>query len=406
MGGVDFETRESPDGRAPVLTVAFGQPQERKTLPVSETITTVRLADGRIERMLHEEVRFDNPSQSGIRGLADRRTVFFRGDEVWQIDFGVEPIPHGSTQHIWLADGSRLSGGLTKWNRAGGTSVWTDLFRNIFLGRDTLIGVTCGNAPPPRLPRGVEGRDVLWMSNGDRLIGRMLRVEDGVFDFRSDLGTLSCPRHRIEAAVFAVDPSRERKQPRWVLTFANGDRVWTNTWQIHGDGQLECQVGGSRRKTRATLLRRALRLDSEVTVFSRIQPKRFQMRPALAGTHAIAVDGGADDRPLRVGGREYLFGLFLRPACEMDYALDEGARYFLADVGLSSQLAAEGRANVAFAVGDGPWKTLALDRKDEPTPLALALNGSRRLRIRVEAADDWAAGAHVVLGEPVVIRQK
>lgn len=380
----------------------------------TQTTAVVHRLDGRAEPIQFESAQFEAPDKGVLRGRAAGRSVEFPSGEIWQIEFGVEPVPRGSTEHLWLNDGSRLSGQLVRWVASQRAVVWTDLFRTIELFDDAILGLTHGSPPPSRLPDAVAGSDALYTADGDRMTGRLLRIEEGDVAFRSELGNITCPRQKVNALV--LKPKSDVQTPQsafriphseasWVLEFANGDRVWARSWAIES-GRLRCAVGGGTPTAPSTLLRRAILLGPRVEAFSKIEPQYFAMRPVLAGTKAILVDRGPENCPLRLAERDYLFGLFLRPEAEMDYALSDDAQWLLADVGMSSELSPNlGTARVAFAVGDAAWKTYDLRHDAPPVAVAIDLRASKRLRIRVERADPWAIGAQVIFGEPVLVNK-
>jgi hypothetical protein len=371
----------------------------------AETTAVVQLLNGSSERAMLAEMRYEAPNNYKFRGRVGDRAVEYRLDQIQQIEFENPPLRYGSPERLWFADGTRLSGSLMR--RAGSQSpdaARLDLFTGSFSPRpESLIGLTRTLPAPAQLPPGVKGSDVLWTTEGDRLVGRMLRLENGLALFRSELGSRQTPRSHVRALVLSPEKTEAATTRAWVLQFTNGDRLWTNAWQTQGDGNLQCALGETRLVTETRFLRRAAYMGPRVRAFSRIQPKEFSSSPALQGTEGIIVDRAPADGALRLGEREYAFGLFLRPHCEMEYALDGSAERLLADLGLTSRLAGEGTARVAFAVGEGGWKEFALDKRETPVTVALELKGARRLRIRVDSEDPWACGAHVVLGEPVLI---
>jgi len=374
----------------------------------AQTTAVVHRIDGRTETVQFGSAQFESPDKGVLAGQVSGRPVEFRLNEIWQIEFGGPRVAHGSAEQLWLNDGSRLSGQLVRWIVSQRAVTWTDLFRTIELFDEAIVGLTRGSPPPSRLPVGVAGKDALYTSDGDRMSGQLLQIEHDGFAFRSELGSITCPRQKVSALVLI--PKSEAKNPKsgspWVLEFANGDRVRTRSWAVES-GRLRCAVGGGAPTAPSALLIRAIFLGPRVEVFSKIQPQHFIMRPMLAGTRAILVDRSPENGPLRIGEREYLFGLFLRPECEMEYALGDDAEFFLADVGLSSDLARNlGTARIMFALSDGPWKTFDLAGNKPPVGVALGLGGMKRFRIRVEAANDWGCGAHVILGEPVLITKQ
>jgi len=379
-----------------------------------QTTAVVHRADGRVEKIELIAALFESPDKALLRGRVPDGLIDYSANEIWQIEFGAERVARGSTEQLWLNDGTRLSGRLAQWIPSQRATIWTDLFRTIAIWDDTIVGLTHGYPPPARLPTGIAGKDVLYTSDGDRMVGQLLRMENDNIAFRSELGNMTYDRQRVRALVLTAKsevPNRKseignlKSAGPWVLEFANGDRLWTPSWMAEG-GRLRCAIGGGTPTAPVALLSRAIFLGPHVQIFSAIEPKHFTMRPLLAGQRSILVDRGPENRPLRIGQCEYLFGLFLRPQCEMEYALSDDAQFFLAEVGISSDLAREpGSARILFAVGDTPWRTFNLTKDNSPVPVVISLGGSSRFRIRVEASDDWGCGAHVVLGEPVLTKR-
>jgi len=373
---------------------------------VAPTTATVWLAGGgRVENFRIEQLGFDRTGKGFLRGRAGGETSSFNAGEIWQIAFGGNPLPQGSSDRLGLADGSCLTGRVAEWGAEDNIRFHSDLFGDLVLPSRNVASLAVGLPRFSRPPKGVEGRDTLWTADGDRLVGRLLGMDREKLIFRSDLGVLRCDRSRVRAIAAGGHSGAAKDSGGWILVFSNGDRVRTRSWALENDGRLRCSVGGSPAKTPAEFLRRALHLGPRAKIFSRIQPDKFSMQPVSRGQRAIIVDRGPGDLALLgPGGREYLFGLFLRPRCEMEYRLDGSAEAFLAELAMSPQPAPDhGRARVLFSIGDGPWKAFDLEKGRLPVALSFALKGARRFRIRVEPADRWGCGAHVVLGEPVLL---
>jgi hypothetical protein len=388
-----------------------------------QTTAVVHLADGRTEKFVCDSAQFEPPEKGVIRGQAGSRQVEFSCRDIWKIEFGSPPVARGSTEQLWLLDGTRLSGQLVGWEPWQRAVFRSDLFRSVPVWDSAILGLTHGWPPPPRLPPAVAARDALYTSDGDRMIGQFLRIDAKAVGFRSELGNLAVERQRVSSLVLETSRTVDAKDMSWALVFANGDRVWTGSWAIEG-GRIRCTICGTQPNAPASLLRRAIHLGPRAEIFSRVQPQQFTMRPLLEGTRAIIVDRGPANRPLVAGDREYLFGLFLRPNCEMDYALSDDAEFFQAELALASdfglRIADCGATNrqpdpenpkseivrVALAVGDSPWKSYSIAAGDSAISLAFPVAGARRLRVRVESANDWGDGAHVILGEPVLIKKK
>jgi len=395
----------------------------------AQTTAVVHLADGRTAQIVCDGAQFDLSDKGTIRGQAGGGRREFPSQDIWKIEFGSSPVARGSTEQLWLLDGTRLSGQLVGWEPWQRAVVRSDLFRSVPVWDSAILALTHGWPPPPRLPATVAGKDVLHTSDGDRRVGRFLRIDARSIGFRSELGNLAVERQRVSSLVLDTSKTVEARDAAWALVFANGDRVFTGSWAIEG-GRIRCTICGNQPNAPASLLRRAIHLGPRTEVFSRIQPQQFSMQPLLEGTRAILVDRGPGNGPLLSGNREYLFGLFLRPNCEMDYALSGNAEFFLAELAPASDfglpIADCGMTNrqpdpgnpqsairnpqsaivrVALAVGDSPWKSYSIAAGDAPLSLAFPLDGARRLRLRVESANEWGDGAHVLLGEPVLIKK-
>lgn len=368
----------------------------------------VHLANGRTETVTVDSARFENRNMAYLRGRAGDRTVEFKAPEIWMIQFDNAPIPPTSDEFLWFEDGTRLSGRLESGSmrQAIPYAERSDLFPQLVMRNEWLTGVTRGTPPPARLNVGVKDNDVLWTCDGDRMVGRFLRIDDGLVVFRSSLGTLQIPRHRMQALSLNHQSLPKPDQPTWLLEFANGDRVWTSLWSMEGNDQLACKIGATRRVANLQFLTRAINVGENVSLLSRRRPDRFAMNSRLKGTEAILVDRGPGDIPLRVGDREYGFGLFLRPDCSMEYDLAREAEFFRAELGISTQLAREGVARVIIQAGDRPPTSHRLVSGEKPIFITAELKDMKQLRIEVQADDPWGCGAHVIIGEPVLIGEE
>ncbi|MCX8037437.1 MAG: hypothetical protein N3D11_10425 [Candidatus Sumerlaeia bacterium] len=372
----------------------------------------LRLHDGRVERFFAEAVLAESQTQLAVVEAKTKRRHEFPRTEIWQIDFAAQPLPRGSIEQVWLKDGSRLSGRLLNWAVfPSRPAIQTDLFRTLQVWDDSIIGLTRGS-PPPRLPPAPADKDLLCTADGDQLLGQFLHMDAAAVGFRSDLGTLNVLREKTTALVLAPRKGESTLDKPWALYFTNGDRVRTDSWAIQS-GRLQCALSGATPASPAVFLQRAVLFGATAEPFSAVQPQRFSMRPRLDGVRAIVVDRRPDGGALRIGDREYSFGLHLQPDCEMEYVFGEDYAFFLTEWGLSSALTVPQstthnpqfpRARLLLAVGDGPWQTFEVRQSDWVQYLVQSLMGSRRLRLRLEAADAWGAGVHVVLGEPLLIR--
>ena len=369
----------------------------------------VHLLDGRSQRLQLEAVRFEDPNYRLIRGRAGDRGMEFSADKIWQIDFERGAVPRGSIERIWLRDGSRLSGRMVRGGEYAGQpfNYWFDLYEQTGRGLESIAGLTRDDPPPGRLPAGVDGKDVLRTLDGDRLVGRLVRLTDEEFLFRSDLGTLTIARSRLESLVLAP-PEEAEADPaeRWLLHFANGDRVITEAWGQKNNNEIEFQVAGVWQRTSFDLLSRAVHIGKNTIRLSDRQPERFRMEPILAGTRAIVVDEAPGNRPLRIGGREYAFGLFLRPDCEMEWTMGPHAERLVAELGIASAVGGTARATVSIQGGDGNWRDYVLEGNAGPKRIQLALQAGGALQLRLRSNEPWGSGAQVVLGEPMVTRVK
>ncbi len=379
----------------------------------SQTSVVVRLCDGRVEKLPTEAVLAESRTQLTVVEPKTKRKHEFRRSDLWQIEFNAQPLPRGSLEQVWLKDGSRLSGRLLNWAVfPSRPAVQTDLFRTLQVWEDSIIGLTRGISPPPRLPPAPAGKNLLCTTDGDQLVGQLLHLNAAAVGFRSDLGTLSIPREKTTALVLGPQKLENAHEKPWLLYFTNGDRVRTDSWAIQS-GRLQCALSGATPAAPAVFLQRALLLNENAEPFSSVQPQRFSMRPRLDGVRAIVVDRRPDGGALQIGKRVYSFGLHLQPDCEMEYVLDESYALFLTEWGCTSALTVpqsatrnehSPRARLLLAVADGPWQTFEARQSDIPQHLVLPLSGARNFRVRLEAVDDWGAGAHVVLGDPLLVR--
>ncbi|MCC6492950.1 MAG: NPCBM/NEW2 domain-containing protein [Pirellulales bacterium] len=246
--------------------------------------------------------------------------------------------------------------------------------------------------------------DLVLLDNGDTIAGALVEA-GGPLDYaalNADFGDVRIPLERIRGIAFsdddpsdaAADSPADRRilSPKLLLGLRNGSRVAARSL-----------AGGERLIVKTMSLGDVTIPPADVAsiqargawhaYLSDIEAASYQHTPYLDLDWPHRNDRCVLGGPLRVQERTYLKGLGLHSASRLSFRLDGRFELFSAAVALDD--AARGGGSVVCRVltrrGDGPWQesfaSPVLRSGDQPTPIAVDLNGADELALTVEYAD-------------------
>lgn len=132
-----------------------------------------------------------------------------------------------------------------------------------------------------------------------------------------------------------------------------------------------------------------------VTFASDMPPSDVKFEPYLDTPWPYRRDRAVSNRPMRLGGIEYLKGLGVHSRSEIAFDLDGRYRQFAATIGIDDSV--RPRGNVVFriltdnreAFSSGP-----VTGKDEPRPILVDVARAKQVRLIVEFGDELDLGDH------------
>lgn len=230
--------------------------------------------------------------------------------------------------------------------------------------------------------------DVLWLGNGDRLTGDLVKLGAEKVEFQPGAKLLDLPRSGVVAIGF--DPGTVRyplpEGPFAELTFTDGSRLGVTGMSVE-QGLLVCvtRFGSSIRPALGSISRihvrgARVRYLSELTEAGTQYVGYLGKHPGIFGRNRTW-----DGYPLRVAGQPYERGLGMLPRTLVAYKLSADDQAFQATIGLDER--AGDRGNVVFRVvvdGKQKFASRPLSKRDAPEFMNVELAGAKSLILVAE----------------------
>jgi hypothetical protein len=358
--------------------------------------------------------------------LGQAKLVGFRADG--QIDFlgktrftvptkelvrwGHPALPRPQTL-VLLADGSRLvaaadwSGGPAVRLEGDSILVRTVAWSNAKLARDLVSGIVFALhqrwEDRQRLAELVREqrskKDVLLLSNQDRVSGRLVKLTGGSLTIEVDGQVTKLPLSRVAAVVLAgsdVPSPAPSRRGRGILAIGMRDGSLLNAARVGGaanDLSLELVGGGRLTGGNIDDIAALQGLGGERFVYlSDLEPVDYKHVPYLSIDWPYRRDRSVSDASLMVDGKQYLKGLGMHSASRLTYRLDGKFKRFEATAAIDDS--AGGRGSVTFGVyllHNGQWKQASvsdvLRGGDPPEPVSVDVRGVEMITLTIDFAD-------------------
>jgi hypothetical protein len=324
------------------------------------------------------------------------------------VRWGHPVVPRPQTIVV-LADGGQLvtaadwSGGAAVRLDGDAVVVLSDLFQEVPLPRAAVRGVVIAQrshseeraALVERVRSFGGDQDAVFLTNGDRLVGRVEELTGGSLTVAVQADTAKLPLSRVEAVALAHgrQPSAAGRQARAIVGLRDGSLVYVDA--VHGDEEnlvLELASGVTLSGGAVADVVALQSLGGKFVYLSDLEPAAYRHVPYLDVAWPFERDRNVVGGPLVAGGKRYLKGLGMHSASRLTYWLDGKFQRFDASVAVDDS--AEGRGSVTFGVyvlRNGEWKEAnqsgVVRGGEAPQPVSVDVNKAQGLTLTVDFAD-------------------
>lgn len=328
---------------------------------------------------------------------------------------------------VVLADGGRLiaaadwAGGATMRMDGGDVVVASDTWGGMKLPRGLVSGIVFApqrraedrlrlveqvREPSPSASLQGRGRsaDVVMLSNGDRLTGKVTALDKGELSIETLGSTAKLPVARMEAIVFGGsrhnEPESEtspdpalKTSGKWAVGTRDGSLVYVKS--IRADEKsvdVELSNGPKLKGSGIDDVVSIQSLGGAVVYLSDLEGADYRGVPYLSVKWPFTRDRNVLGAPIEVRGNRYLKGIGMHSAARLTYKLDGDYRRFESTIAIDDS--AKERGSVTFGVyvlRDAKWSEAftsgILRGRDAPQPISIDLTGAKGLTLTVDFAD-------------------
>lgn len=318
------------------------------------------------------------------------------------------PDPEGE-QAVYLADGDRLLHVMIGTSTDTRLHVRSDSLGDLDLPLSSLTGLVLavgdnGSSAATLTNRILHEKrksEVVWLANGDRLVGSFLGMDDRVI--RLQVGDRPIEVERGGALAIGFDPALIRyNRPKGGFleaTLDDGTRLGLTAIKLV-DGNLEASTrfGASVRFPLDGIVRFRARTASIVYLSERPHAAA-QYDSYIGPTRPYRIDENVEGHPIRLGGQVFDRGIGTASRTLIAYRLEPGDRRFQATIGVDERAGPLGSLVFRVLVDrEERFKSPPMTDRDRPRSIDVDLAGGKILILITEFADrgnirdlaDWA----------------
>lgn len=234
--------------------------------------------------------------------------------------------------------------------------------------------------------------EVLWLTNGDRVAGGLLTLDEKTIEFQPATGKARFDRSGVVALGFdpALVSYPRPEGPHLELTLVDGSRLGVSNARIERGQVIARARWGVEIRLPIAELARVHVLGSSVSYLSDREATATQYEAYAGPTRPYRRDANVAGRTLRLGDQPYDRGIGTQSRTLLAYRLEPGAKRFQALVGLDDRAGPLG--SVAFKVLlDGTDKVLftspPMTAREAPRTIDVDISGGRLLILITEFGD-------------------
>jgi hypothetical protein len=243
--------------------------------------------------------------------------------------------------------------------------------------------------------------EVVWLTNGDRVRGGLLALDEKALKFQAPSGPITLELSNVRALGF--DPKlavyRKPEGDYFELTASDGSRLGATGVRIEQGSLVGTSLFGTPIKLGLGDLVKLHARSPSILYLSDRDADAVQYVSYVGPARPYRRDSTVDHHPIRLGGQSYDRGLGTQSRTLLAYRLEPGARRFQALVGLDDRAGPLG--NVVFRVvvdREERFVSPPMSVRDTPRAIDLDVTGATRIILITEFGErggvrdlaDWA----------------
>lgn len=245
---------------------------------------------------------------------------------------------------------------------------------------DALVDRLIGAAAPS---------DRLLLANSDELSGTVEGLSNQQVDMRADMGLVSVKVDRLTAVIFrhAAPPPPAAGLRLWT-GLADGSRLLARQVRLDQKALRVTLGGGTQLTAEPDALVWLAPVGGRAVYLSDLPTADYRHVAFLDLVWPYRTDHSVTGAWLRAGGRPYAKGLGVHSAARLTYNLTEPYRRFEAQLAIDDDTAGGGSVRFrVFVDGKAKYTSPIIRGHQPPLPVAVDLEGGRRLDLVVDFAD-------------------
>lgn len=341
-------------------------------------------------------------------------------EQVAAVDWFLRPTSAVTRKpQVLLTNGDRISLSLESWNEEALTGkgvlaekeavrIPLEFVRGVIL--QPLSDLRELAREMERIEGHAPGNDLAVLSNGDQILGQILRLEKGTFQFERESANVALEAGQIrslslnpELGVTPPDPEGEFA----IITLTDGGQLTLSGWERNGERITGSWLGSIAVELPESAVAGIRPRGARVQSLSELTAESYRFIPFLASASVAAKrNRNALGGPFVLEGRVIPRGWGLRSRSEMTFSLGGTSTGFLARLGIDDCAGERGSA-VCRVLADGKvlYASPAIRGGEPPvqTPL-IDLTGARQLTIEIDYGDEADVLDYVDLTDALLIR--
>jgi NPCBM/NEW2 domain-containing protein len=269
-------------------------------------------------------------------------------------------------------------------------------------------------ADPAGLPDRTSGKDIVVLSNGDRVSGTLNTLDAKSLAFNSDLGDLTLQRDRVAAVCIAPVGRRPVKAtPALKLTFAGGGELELAGVTIAGGKATGTLFGGPKVTVALTAVAGIAVVGGRLEYLEEMKPTIYEQTSLDILKWDIRAGLNVLGQPIRLRRKTdadaevFAHGLGTHGPCRIVYALAGRYERFIALVGIDESAGRWADVNIVVRLdGKQVFRADHLKWQQGARTVNVPVAGAKTLELVVEAGEHFDVQDRVNWADARVIRSK